>query len=105
MSWVVVAAHSRCRTYAVMPLNSNTILVTGGAGFIGSHVTERLIEAGHHVVNLDLLTYAGNSDNLTAVAGHNRYSFVHGDICDSRLVRKLLADHRPAIVFNIAAES
>jgi dTDP-glucose 4,6-dehydratase len=88
-----------------MSLNSNTILVTGGAGFIGSHVTERLIEAGHHVVNLDLLTYAGNSDNLTAVAGHNRYNFVHGDICDSHLVRRLLADHRPTIVFNIAAES
>src|SRR3569623_1488101 len=101
MSWAGVAAHSNCRAYTVMSLNSNTVLVTGGAGFIGSHVTERLIEAGHHVVNLDLLTYAGNSDNLTAVVGHNRYNFVHGDICDSHLVRGLLADHRPTIVFNI----
>jgi dTDP-glucose 4,6-dehydratase len=88
-----------------MPLNYNIIFVTGGAGFIGSHVVERLIEAGHHVVNLDLLTYAGNLDNLTAVADHSRHKFVQGDICDGQLVRKILADHRPRIIFNIAAES
>jgi dTDP-glucose 4,6-dehydratase len=81
------------------------ILLTGGAGFIGSHVVERLIASGWHVVNLDLLTYAGNLDNLASVAGNDRYTFVHGNIGDSALVAKLLAEHRPSVVFNIAAES
>lgn len=88
-----------------MLLNCKNIFVTGGAGFIGSHIIERLIESGYHVVNLDLLTYAGNLANLAAVDGHNRYRFVQGDICDGQLVRKLLAEHQPGIVFNIAAES
>jgi dTDP-glucose 4,6-dehydratase len=81
------------------------ILLTGGAGFIGSHVVERLIASGWHVVNLDLLTYAGNLGNLAAVADHDRYTFVHGNIGDSALVSRLLAEHRPGVVFNIAAES
>jgi dTDP-glucose 4,6-dehydratase len=83
----------------------NKILLTGGAGFIGSHVVERLIASGWHVVNLDLLTYAGNLDNLAAVADHERYTFVHGSIGDSALMSRLLAEHRPGVVFNIAAES
>jgi dTDP-glucose 4,6-dehydratase len=88
-----------------MKSTEHTVLVTGGAGFIGSHVVERLIQSGHRVVNLDLLTYAGNLDNLATVADHERYAFVQGDICDGGLVKNLLAKHRPTIVFNIAAES
>jgi dTDP-glucose 4,6-dehydratase len=88
-----------------MTSTKHTVLITGGAGFIGSHVVEHLVQHGHRVVNLDLLTYAGNLDNLTSVADHERYSFAHGDICDRRLVARLLAEHRPTIVFNIAAES
>lgn len=91
-------------TEIVIPSNP-TILLTGGAGFIGSHVVEWLIASGWHVVNLDLLTYAGNLDNLAAIADHDRYTFVQGNIGDGALVAKLLTTHRPSVVFNIAAES
>jgi dTDP-glucose 4,6-dehydratase len=82
-----------------------TVLITGGAGFIGSHVVERLIGSGHRVVNLDLLTYAGNLENLAAVAGHERHAFIHGNICDQRLVANLTSEHLPTVIFNIAAET
>lgn len=85
--------------------NKPTVLLTGGAGFIGGHVVERLIGSGYGVVNIDLLTYAGNLRSLSAVAGHDQYKFVKGDICDRRLVAKLLAEYKPLILFNIAAES
>jgi dTDP-glucose 4,6-dehydratase len=84
---------------------NKTILVTGGAGFIGAHVIERLLASGYLVINLDLLTYAGNLENLASVAGNPNCKFVQGDICDRCLVATLLAEHKPATVFNIAAES
>ena len=83
----------------------STILITGGAGFIGSHVCELLVAHGHRVVNLDLLTYAGNVHNVTSLAGNPLHVFVRGSICDRSLVTKLLAYYRPRVVFNIAAES
>ncbi len=79
-------------------------LVTGGAGFIGSHFVELAIEAGHSIVTLDALTYAGNRDNLSAVEDNPRHTFVHGSINDGELVRGLLAKHRPGAVINFAAE-
>jgi dTDP-glucose 4,6-dehydratase len=82
-----------------------SILVTGGAGFIGSHVVERLIGAGLQVVNIDLLTYAGNSGNLASVAGEPTYHFVQGDICHTALVTKLLSVHQPSAILNLAAET
>jgi dTDP-glucose 4,6-dehydratase len=88
-----------------MSLREQTVLVTGGAGFIGSHFVERLIASGSRVVNLDLLTYAGNPANLAAVARSTLHAFVHGDIRDTRLVSSLLDEHRPAVVVNIAAET
>jgi dTDP-glucose 4,6-dehydratase len=84
---------------------TRTILLTGGAGFIGSHLVERLVRSGHRIVNLDLLTYAGNSANLAALDGDERYVFVHGDIGDRALVRSLLAKYQPQVLFNLAAES
>jgi len=82
------------------------ILVTGGAGFIGSaFVRMAVAEYGFHVVNLDGLTYAGNLENLTAVERHERYRFVHGDICDAPLVDGLIAAERPDAIVHFAAES
>ncbi len=85
------------------------LLVTGGCGFIGSNfVRQRLTEAGSplkKLVNLDALTYAGNPANLADLAGDARYVFAHGDIGDSALVSRLLAEHQIDAVVNFAAES
>ncbi len=59
----------------------------------------------HTVVNLDKLTYAGNLENLAPIAGDARYRFVHGDICDARLVDALMAEVQPDVIVNFAAES
>src|SRR5436190_4276053 len=83
-------------------------LVTGGAGFIGSAFIRLLLndeQRRHAVVNLDKLTYAGNLENLTPVADHAHYRFVHGDICDAALVNSLVAEEKPDVIVNFAAES
>lgn len=83
-----------------------TILVTGAAGFIGSNfVLDWLAQSDEPVVNLDKLTYAGNLENLTSLQGDDRHIFVKGDIADSDLVHRLLAEHKPRAVLNFAAES
>ncbi len=83
-----------------------TILVTGGAGFIGSNfVLDWLAEQTETVVNLDLLTYAGNLENLKSLEGNAAHIFVKGDIGDSALIRELLKTHKPRAVLNFAAES
>jgi dTDP-glucose 4,6-dehydratase len=82
------------------------ILVTGGCGFIGSAFILRwLQETDEPVLNLDLLTYAGNPDNLAGVQDDPRYRFVRGDIGDGALVARLLSEHQPRAVLNFAAES
>jgi len=83
----------------------DSILVTGGAGFIGSNFVLQWAESGGTVINLDLETYAGNAGNLSPLAGNSRHCFVHGDICDAALVRSLLARHRPGAIVHFAAES
>ena len=83
-----------------------TILVTGGAGFIGSNfVLDWLEQCNEPVINLDLLTYAGNLENLKELEGDPRYQFVFGNIGDRELVSKLLAETKPRAVINFAAES
>ena len=84
---------------------ARTILVTGGAGFIGSNFVLQRIAAGDRVVNLDKLTYAGNPGNLAEIATHPAHTFVQGSIEDAALVRSLLQSHRPDSVVNLAAES
>ena len=81
-----------------------TYLVTGGAGFIGSNFLHKSVAAGHVVINLDVLSYAGNIDNLEGVdeASHR---FVQGSINDKSLVSSLLSQHQPNAVVNFAAET
>jgi len=82
------------------------ILVTGGAGFIGSNfVLEWIAAESSPVLNLDKLTYAGNPANLASLRDEPRHTFVRADIADAETVGRLLAEHRPRAVVNFAAES
>lgn len=83
-----------------------TYLVTGGAGFIGSNfvLAQRRLNIAR-IVNLDLLTYAGNPENLVALADDPDYVFVQGDICDRALVQETIGRYRPDSVIHFAAES
>jgi dTDP-glucose 4,6-dehydratase len=84
----------------------DTVLVTGGAGFIGTNFVLSWLQAtGSSVVNLDLLTYAGNPANLASLEQNPRYQFVRGDICDRECVGTILEKHRPRAIVHFAAES
>lgn len=83
------------------------ILVTGGAGFIGANFVPYFIEnnSDYHLVNLDLLTYAGNLENVSEVENHARYTFVQADICDRNFVEELFQKYQFHDVIHFAAES
>lgn len=83
----------------------HTLLVTGGAGFIGANFVLNAVSAGLRVINLDKLTYAGNTDTLVQLDGNERHVFVKGDIGDRQQVDRILRDHRPDAIVNFAAES
>lgn len=81
------------------------LLVTGGAGFIGSAVVRLAITQGHTVINLDALTYAACLENVRCVAQNPRYTFEHANICDRPALDRIFAHHRPDGVMHLAAES
>ncbi|MCA3511451.1 MAG: GDP-mannose 4,6-dehydratase, partial [Rhodobacter sp.] len=81
------------------------ILVTGGAGFIGSAVVRHAVRAGHSVVNLDALTYAANPENVRPVANSPLYRFEHADIRDRAALDRIFAEQVPDAVLHLAAES
>ena len=81
------------------------ILVTGGAGFIGSAVVRRAVADGHEVVNLDVLAYSANLENVAEVSASPLYAFEEADICDAPAVKAIFARHQPDAVMHLAAES
>ena len=83
------------------------ILVTGGAGFIGSHLVRLLVNKypDYHIINMDLLTYAGNLDNLKDIEDKVNYTFIKCDICDIENVKQVFIDHKIDSVIHLAAES
>lgn len=82
------------------------IFVTGGAGFIGANfVLNWLAQSDETVLNFDKLTYAGNLNNLQSLQNDPRHLFVQGDICDTELVKRLFAEHKPRAIVHFAAES
>ena len=87
-------------------MRSKNILVTGGAGFIGSALVRHLINTtNHNILVVDALTYAGNLSSLISVSNSDRFSFVHGDICDTSKMTSVFSEFRPEIVTHLAAES
>ena len=82
------------------------ILVTGGAGFIGSNFIQlALRQSGVQILNLDKLTYAGNLDSLQTVAGNQNYCFLQVDLCDATAVAQAVAEFQPDAIVHFAAES
>jgi len=85
---------------------SKKLLITGGAGFIGSAVIRHIIDnTNHNVVNVDKLTYAGNLESLASIENDTRYAFEQVDICDANEIKRVFNKHRPDIVMHLAAES
>jgi dTDP-glucose 4,6-dehydratase len=82
-----------------------SVVVTGGAGFIGSALVRALIGDGRDVVTVDRLTYAGNIDNLASVIDHPKHVFIRADIRDRAAMAAVLSEHRPATLYHLAAES
>lgn len=81
------------------------VIVTGGAGFIGSNLVRLLLERGHEVLNIDALTYAGNVRSLDGAADSPAYRFLHADVRDAALMRNTLREYGPDWVMHLAAES
>ena len=81
------------------------LLITGGAGFIGSAVIRQAVADGHDVVNLDKLTYSGSLSNIASVSASAGYAFEQVDICDAEELARVFATHKPDAVMHLAAES
>jgi dTDP-glucose 4,6-dehydratase len=85
----------------------NNILITGGAGFIGSHLVRLFVNKypNYHIINMDILTYAGNLENLNDIEDKDNYTFVKCDICDFKKVKEIFSKYNINAVIHLAAES
>lgn len=85
----------------------DNIIITGGAGFIGSHLVRRLVKKypDYNIINLDKLTYAGNLDNVKDVEHKPNYSFIKADIVDFDIIYEIFKKYNPIAIFHLAAES
>ena len=81
------------------------LLITGGAGFIGSAACRYFIHKGYEICNVDKLTYAANINNLYTIQNHTRYHFVQEDICNARRIRDIVFSFKPSAILHLAAES
>ena len=81
------------------------LLITGGAGFIGSTVVRLAVARGFEVINVDALTYAGSLSNVRSVSEHRNYNFVHADICDRVSLDEILSNNKPDAILHLAAET
>ena len=88
-------------------MNKIKLLITGGAGFIGSHVVRHFVKKynNYQIYNLDNLTYAGNLENLTDIEGYSNYKFLYGDIADKSYVKSIFEKYRFNSIIHLAAES
>ena len=86
---------------------NHNVLITGGAGFIGSHVVRLFVTnyPEYHIYNLDILSYAGNIDNLIDLKNNENYTFIKGDICDNELIKNIFKKYKISRVIHLAAES
>lgn len=86
-------------------MGRSRLLITGGAGFIGSAVVRLAVEQGYEVANLDLLTYAGSLRNVDKVSGQQNYAFFHADICDRNTLDEIFSKFKPDAILHLAAET
>ena len=90
----------------IFMVESNKLLITGGAGFIGSAVIRHIInKTDHSVINVSKLTYAGNLESIISVENDTRYTFEQVDICDADEIKCVFNEHQPDIVMHLVAES
>jgi dTDP-glucose 4,6-dehydratase len=88
-----------------MTINDQTLLITGGAGFIGSSLVRRCLDRGARVVTLDKFTYAGRRESLVEVLQHPNHTLIVGDIADGESVKGVLEKHQPRAIIHLAAET
>ncbi|MBG7607036.1 MAG: dTDP-glucose 4,6-dehydratase [Verrucomicrobia bacterium] len=86
-------------------LDTRRIMVTGGAGFIGSHLVKKLLNEGHSVLNVDSLTYAGNLSSLAGFVDHPEYRFLQVDVCEEGKITQAISHFQPDWIFHLAAET